>query len=250
MNISIFISIIFILLIILIIFKNSYSDYNNNIINNNEYLVIQFDNRDFFTSIIELFNDNNFHKLIKINENYCKKHKLDYMFISSYDNSIPIYWMKVKIIRDILNNGSSYKGIIWLDTDAVFTNMNKSILDIFDNNSFYISKDPPDYNEKSLCVGVWIVKNNNIGKQIMNDWMNTYDSTLWKKINDKWTTTSDWASIAYEQGSFNDYIYPKYKNSIHVLPWYVFNNDIKNNQRSYVSHYMGPKKELINTHFD
>ena len=27
-------------------------------------------------------------------------------------------------------------------------------------------------------------------------------------------------------------------------------NDIKNNQRSYVSHYMGPKKELINTHFN
>lgn len=235
-------------IIIYIICRQSYTNnYSNTIVNNNDYLVIQFDNREFFRN--ENFNNSDFHKLIKINENYCKKYNFDYIFKSTYDGNIPVYWMKVKIITDMLNNKSKYKAIIWLDSDAVFTNINKSILDILNNKSMYISRDPPEYNERVLCVGTWIIKNNEIGIKIMNDWLNSYDPSLWTKNDNKWSTNTPWAGIAYEQGTFNEIIYPKYKDHIDVLPWYIFNNDINNNEKSYISHYMGPKKNLINKHF-
>jgi hypothetical protein len=163
---------------------------------------------------------------------------------------MPVYWMKVKIITDILNNNSKYKGIIWLDTDAVFTNMNKSIRDILNNNnSFYIGTDPPEYNQDVLCVGTWIVKNNDIGIKIMNDWLNNYNSSLWIKKDNNWHTDEEWAGIAYEQGTFNSIIYPKYKNDIQILPWDIFNNDTRSNKNAYISHYMGGKKESINKEY-
>lgn len=238
--------ILFILFVILyIIYRQSYiSNYTNTIKNNNDYLVIQFDNREFF-------NDSDFHILIKRNEQYCKKYNFDYMFISSYDNSIPVYWMKVKIITDMLNNNSKYKAIIWMDSDAVFTHTDKYIFDLLNDKSMYIAHDPPEYGEHGLCVGAWIIKNNEIGKQIMNAWLNSYNPSLWKKKeNNSWYTDTNWAGIAYEQGAFNDLVYPKYKDYIDALPWYVFNNDIKSNEKSYISHYMGPKKKLIPKHFN
>lgn len=235
------------ILILLVIHKNYYiNKYVNT--KTNECLVVQFDNRDFFTNIAELFTNSDFNKLIKINQSYCKEHNIDYMFTNVYDNEIPVYWMKVKIITDLINN-TNYKYIIWIDTDAVFTHHHKSILSLLNNKSFYISKDPPEYNENALCVGTWIVKNNDIGSKIMNDWMNSYNPSMWIKENNQWSTQSNWAGIAYEQGSFNELIYPKYKDHIEIFPWYVFNNDIKDNPNSYISHYMGPKKELINNHY-
>ena len=54
--------------------------YNDISIKHNDYLVVQFDNRDFFTNIIELFTNSDFNKLIKINKEYCKNHKCDRCF--------------------------------------------------------------------------------------------------------------------------------------------------------------------------
>jgi hypothetical protein len=231
-------------------YENNMDYYTNSINNNNDYLVIQYDNRDFFKNIIEYFNPSDFHKLIKVNEEYCLIHNLDYMFISSYDYDMPVYWMKVKIITDMLNNNSKYKGIIWLDSDAVFTNMDKSIRNIFNNDiSFYIANDPPEYDNSVLNTGTWIVKNNNIGIKIMNDWLNNYNSSLWIKKDDNWHTDGVWAGIAYEQGTFNHIIYPKYKNDIQILSWDTFNNNTRSNKNAYISHYMFDRKEIINKEY-
>jgi hypothetical protein len=167
-----------VLLILLVVYKGySIKKYNNLPIKHNDYLVVQFDNRSFFQNIAELFTMSDFNKLVKINQSYCKNHNIDYIFTNEYDNNIPVYWMKVKIITDLINN-TNYKGIIWLDTDAVFTHNNKSILDILNNHTFYIATDPPEYSQETLCVGTWIVKNNNIGINLMNDWLNSYNSSL------------------------------------------------------------------------
>ena len=252
-NYLLYIVLLYIFVIILFV-TYSYKNidyYTNSIINNNDYLVLQYDNRDFFQNIMEYFNPSDYHKLIKVNEEYCLNHNLDYMFLSSYDYDMPVYWMKVKIITDILNNNSKYKGIIWLDSDAVFTNMDKSIRNVLDNNkSFYIATDPPEFNEKQLNAGTWIVKNNDIGIKIMNDWLNNYNSSFWIKKDDNWHTDMVWAGIAYEQGSFNSIIYPKYKDHIDVLKWNIFNNDTRSNKDAYISHYLGnPKKKLINKEY-
>lgn len=253
MNNNLLIIILLYIFVIILFVTYSYEStdyYTNSIINNNDYLVLQYDNRDFFQNIIEYFNPSDYHKLIKVNEEYCLNHNLDYMFISSYDYDMPVYWMKVKIITDILNNNSKYKGIIWLDSDAVFTNMDKSIRNILDNNkSFYIATDPPEYDDSVLNAGTWIVKNNDIGIKIMNDWLNNYNSSFWIKKSNNWHTDGVWAGIAYEQGSFNSIIYPKYKDHIDVLKWNIFNNDSRSNKDAYISHYMFTKKELINKEY-
>jgi len=248
--ITVLLYIFVILLFVTYSYVNNLDYYTNSIINNNDYLVIQYDNRNFFQNVIEYFNLSDYHKLIKVNEEYCLIHNLDYMFISSYDYDMPVYWMKVKIITDMLNNNSKYKGIIWLDSDAVFTNIDKSIRDILNNDkSFYIATDPPKWGEKVLNVGTWIVKNNNIGIKIMNDWLNNYNPSLWIKKDDNWHTDEKWAGIAYEQGTFNDIIYPKYKNDIQILSWDIFNNDTRSNKNAYISHYMVHVREKINKEY-
>jgi hypothetical protein len=239
--------IILFILLLIVIYKNKYIDkYTDIPTKKNDYLLVQFDNREFFQNVIETFTNSDFNKLIKVNKEYCNLHNIDYLYVKKYDNSVPVYWMKVKIITHLINN-TDYKAIIWMDTDAVFTHLDKSIFDLINNKSFYISMDPPQWNQ--INAGTWIVKNDEMGVKIMNDWMDTYDHSLWYFRNNSWYTDSAWVGDAYEQGTFNTIIYPKYKDYIEVLPWYIFNNNIKDNPNAYMSHYMLNTKELINQHY-
>ena len=107
---------------------------------NNKYLVIQFDNR------LEFFETSDLNKLTSLNKEYCRKHDLDYTLYASYNNNnLPVYWIKVKIIRDILNTENQYDAIIWLDTDAVFS-MDKDICTLIKNtDKSFISCVPSEF---------------------------------------------------------------------------------------------------------
>ena len=79
-NYLLYIVLLYIFVIILFV-TYSYKNidyYTNSIINNNDYLVLQYDNRDFFQNIMEYFNPSDYHKLIKVNEEYCLNHNLGY----------------------------------------------------------------------------------------------------------------------------------------------------------------------------
>jgi hypothetical protein len=205
------------------------------------------------------------------------------MFINKNYDNYPPYWVKVKIIYDIINNTkyNDYDGFIWVDSDAVFTN--KNILSLVDNyHTFYISPDPYSYNyntisdiydsnslwyhkiifyilnninniysivELPLCVGVFLVKNNDIGKKIINNWWEKYNHNKWTKKNNKWETDGVWAGVDYEQGSFNEYIYPKFKKHIKILHSSVLSDIDSSNSNSFVSHYMGSRKKYIDIHY-
>ena len=275
--------IIIILIIIIIIYtintiNTNQIDYKYNINVNQKYLVIQYDDRDL--------TNHSYNKLIKINKEYCKLHNLDYIYIKNNYNNYPPYWVKVKILYDFINNDKykHYDGFIWIDTDAVFSNKHKNILSLIDDkHSFYISPDTLTYAisavlnisdiyddvnlyhiliygminninniipiYRPLCVGVFLVKNNQDGKNIINTWWSKYNSKRWVYNNNSWHTDGIWAGIDYEQGSFNTYIYPEFKNSIKVLHSSALSDINNKHPNSYVSHYMGSRKKFIDQHY-
>jgi hypothetical protein len=268
--------IIIIILIIGIIGINPLDNTYNN--NNQKWLVIQYDDRDL--------SNHPYNKLIKVNKEYCKLYNLDYIFIGSNYSNYPPYWVKVKILHDFINNNKykHYDGFIWIDSDAVFSNKHKNILSLLNKEqSFYISPDTLSYYISSLsntdiydsnisfnyylmhrminnlydifpnycvlCVGVFLIKNNKTGKDIINTWWNKYNPQMWTKIDNKWHTDGVWAGIDYEQGSFNTHIYPKFKKSIKVLHSSALSDINYKHSNSYVSHYMGSRKKFIDEHY-
>jgi hypothetical protein len=80
--------------------------------------------------------------------------------------------------------------------------------------------------------------------------MDKYNPSLWRNENNSWITDTPWSGIGFEQGSFNEYVYPKYRNYIEVLSWKYFNNIDKNDPESYISHYLShDRKVLIKDHY-
>ena len=271
-----FIITIVIILILTIISINPLDSIHDN--TNQKWLVIQYDDRDL--------SNHPYNKLITVNKEYCKLYNLDYVFIGSNYHKYSPYWVKVKILHDFINNDKykHYDGFIWIDSDAVFSNKHKNILSLLNNtDSFYISPDTMTYNISTqvntdiydsnvklhhalmytminnfnnivpiynpLCVGVFLIKNNQTGKDIINTWWNTYNPKMWSKVDNKWHTDGEWAGVDYEQGSFNTYIYPEFKKSIKVLHSSALSDINYRHPNSYVSHYMGSRKKFIDQHY-
>lgn len=200
------------------------------------WVLVQYDNRPI---------PDHYKKLIEINKEYCKKYGYEYIFKSdTYD--LPPWWIKVKICKDLLET-DKYSGVMWLDTDAVIYDCSKS-LDTFTSDKtidFFIAKDPPTWGAP-INAGVWIVKNTNVGKNIMKDWFSYYDKTKWienKNIQPssetvdykKWSNPLSlhwyidpklseyerrWAGINFEQGALYEKTMqnPVFKNNMKLLP--------------------------------
>ena len=65
-------------------------------------------------------------KILDIHNNnisaYSNKHNYKYIFFNDYKNNLelPVYWWKIQCMLEMLNN-SEYEYILWLDSDAFFT---------------------------------------------------------------------------------------------------------------------------------
>jgi len=211
------------------------------------WAVLQYDNRIL---------DNNFEELVKRNRAYAKKHDYEYVYKKTGYDYITPYWTKVKIVKELMREtipGTKthrYKGILWLDTDAVIIDQKKSLDDFFTGgNSFIACPDPPSflqYFTGPFNAGVWAVKNDKNGREIVNEWMEKYDSKKWFLEKGKWKTRGTWAGVDYEQGAFSKHILPKYKRWIKILPWYVF--QARSDERStytFTIHFAAGLKEYI-----
>jgi hypothetical protein len=207
-------------------------------INGNKFLIIQYDNRPINSDI---------NILININKDYCNSNNYDYIFINKNYN-LPPYWIKVKLVRDFLMN-YDYKGVMWLDTDAVIYNKKIKLESIInENKSFYMSPDNKLW-DSPFNAGVFIVLNNDKGKNIMNNWMNLYDEKKWYYNNNKWYTTGKWAQETFEQGSFVNNLLEKYNADINTFEWFFFNASYSNipehKQNIFTLHFAGPLKNEI-----
>ena len=176
-----------------------------------QFVVIQYDNRKLYKRVSAL---------TKINEQYCLLHGYKYLFVTKHYD-LPPYWIKVKLMQELLQT-NKYKGILWLDTDAVIHNFYMTLDDICKpNKSMYYCPDCPKW-VGPFNAGVFLILNTHHGNRIVNDWLKLYDSTKWKNNDGAWTTDGKWAGIDYEQGSFIHFLIKKYKHYIHQHQWRLF----------------------------
>jgi len=175
------------------------------------YAVLQYDNRPLSEEYLILQ---------KSNRDYCERHGYDYLFYQrTFD--IPPYWVKVLLVRHILLTGR-YKGVLWLDTDAVIHNSSLSLYGLTrlksDRFHFYYSADNPRWSSP-FNAGVFLVRNTRIGRHIMDTWLNAYNPLLWTNDVDLgWYTEGDWAGPNYEQGAFVEQVMPVYQQYMCCLP--------------------------------
>jgi hypothetical protein len=86
-----------------------------------------------------------------------------------------------------------------------------------------IAPDPAGWGSPFMAA-VYMVKNNEIGKNIFRDWLKCYNPSKWLKlITGKWRYIGGgpWAGIDYEQGSFAKLIMPRFTRHLKTLPWYI-----------------------------
>ena len=205
--------------------------------NSRTWLIVQYDDRppDEFDK-----------EFIKRNKAYAKKHGYKYEFINTGYTDLPPYWRKVAIVKNFLDS-DLYKGVMWLDTDAVIFNMNISLDSVGDSVKHFFKATNTGGNY-IFNAGVWTVKNTRQGKQIMKNWLELYDASKWKHNGTKWSTDGAWAGDDYEQGSFAYKIDPQHKGNINTvkeeLLQGVYNHS--NKSKVFVYHfynYLKPRRD-------
>ena len=112
---------------------------------------------------------------------------------------------------------------MWMDTDAVVHNFETPIDKAGKpEKTFICSPDPSGIGMSAqFNAGVWIVKNTDVGRAIMNSWMSAYDPVHWTDADGKWIAKQGWAGETFEQGAFEKNILPRYRSSIEILPWHI-----------------------------
>lgn len=190
-----------------------------------------------------------FKKTRRINQDYCDKMGYDFRYYTTYNAEYPPYWMKVKIIHDILMSGK-YQYVMWIDSDACIVTPIpiERIFTLGDDNTFMVMTPDPPPHSCEFNAGVWIVKNSTKGRNFMADWLNIYDRELhkyWSKSDDKWICRQykiipcRWGRGAYEQTTaVNAMIQPEYAPGILQLPHYAMQGHILN-ERAFSLHFMG-----------
>jgi galactosyl transferase GMA12/MNN10 family len=203
------------------------------------WAVVQYDNRPL---------TDDFLALQKRNKEYCRVHGYKYIFVRRAIN-MPVYWIKVRLVQQLLET-RLYKGVLWLDMDAVIHNIGMS-LDGFvvPGKAFYYSTDPPDWGAK-FNAGVWLVLGTAVGRHIMKSWFESYDERDWVLRRGKWTTAGQWAGPVYEQGSFVENVMPIYEPHLRKIPWRVL-QDYVPAAETFVLHFAGPeRKKFIRSYAD
>ena len=166
--------------------------------------------------------------LMRRNERACAQHGIEYHFMSRPLPAIPPFWRKVFVVKHILDTRPDVDFVMWVDSDAwLYDIENRHPLKLTTRHpsaSFWISPDPPVWNAPTNA-GVFLVRNDVAGRDVMAAWQAQYKPRTWcKDARGRWKTSGAWAGPTYEQGAFNANVLKdaRYKPHIRVLPWYVF----------------------------
>ena len=178
------------------------------------WAILQYDNRPISAEIKEL---------LEINKKYAKKHGYQH-FLLSDPYFMPPYWIKVALLQRFLDakdpqtGNPLFKGILYLDTDAVIVDHAKSLDAFMEGKKPFVAGPDITYgtnpNDSPFNAGVFVVKNTDDIKPVIKEWLEQYHTKEWYYENGQWSTPTRWAGPAYEQGSFAEKILPKYKNTL------------------------------------
>jgi len=180
-------------------------------------LVLQYDDRgDIFPELTELNKNSGF----------------NHLFLVKSDFKVAPWWQKIFLIQKYL---PLYDTIIWMDSDAGI--INPKAIPTSEKTMIY-SPDPEGW-ASPFNAGVFILKNNQIGRELINEWVNGYDPRRWEYTGSNWKHEGDWLGPSLEQGYFNYFLFQKYREHIEILPQKVFQ----------VSDYTNITPETFSLHF-
>jgi len=199
-----------------------------------KWLIAQFDNRPLTAE----------YKVLQArNKEYCRLHGYEYIF-STDDLDLPPYWTKVKMVQNLLRTGK-YRGILWLDMDAVVHNLLLKLEDLIRaDKCFYYGRES---GRVFFNAGVWLVTSGDEGQRLMDAWMGQYSPEEWhkSKTTGKWRTHGPWSGITYEQGSFTENVLPLFKDLTVCYPYYFMQGRNPERLEAFVLHFMWHYKDLL-----
>jgi hypothetical protein len=204
-----------------------------------DVILVQYDNR----------MDRALRLLMYYTEEYCLKH--GYMYVCPDETyELPTYWIKVALVKKLLETKKRPgKDLVvgWIDSDAVFVRDTsvESIMAMAPGKDFVTCLDPGS--KTDMNAGVFFVRYSETTLKLMTEWMSCYIPSRWSKQTDgKWKTEGRWAGPDYEQGSFNERILPKYRETIALFPEKVFANyEPWYNEETIICHFMYSHKRKI-----
>jgi len=188
-------------------------------------------------------------KLVRQNQTICENvPQCTHQFYRHEAIQYPVYWQKVAIVTNLLFS-NVYDYVLFFDTDAVIHRHPGQIIDAFAEKSFLLSGDAPP-NPDNFCAGVWGVKNDEHGREMMRMWMDRYNmDNRWVRTNNSWKCTDcSWAGLQYEQGAFK-HVMEKKEDYIQRVHWSVLQfNRAEPCCQTLSCHFAGPAKKYINNY--
>lgn len=241
MNKILLILLISLLICFFYVLNKKYEKFSNASYSNKKICIIQYDDRELDEKLSHLKN---------LNKTYCKLHNIDYRFYNKVNVDLPPYWIKVYLVQKLL---PSFDYVMWIDTDAYLGNvhnLNQFIQRHIEDKDFLLSSDmPPWVTHSPFNAGVFVVKNSEIGNNLINKWMSKFRPYKWKKNkSNKWVcigNSCNWAGKNYEQGSFTKYIMPKYRPHIKEVSWSIINNPFYDKAKNCIFHFAAEHKKNI-----
>lgn len=189
----------------------------------------------------------------QINEDYCKEHGYTFIVRKSGYESIPPWWRKVFLLRDLMNFYPHVQYYMWMDSDAAFVQQRHiPVGKLFEEHDgiLHIGKDPVPEQSGEFNAGVFAVKNTSLGRQLVYDWVNRFDPSTWcrKDIDSScnhsltfgvWSTSGKWTGPTFEQGVLNELAkLDRYKPYIIGYEQHYF-SELDPMKVSFVRHLMG-----------
>ena len=210
------------------------------------FLVVQYESR----------NNKDLRKLMNRNKQICDTTDKLLYYKGTTDTSLPAYWVKVKLIRNLLLS-SDYvhmQGFLWLDSDAVIHDVDGLVNEMNNTETFMMSGDLPIFSQ--FCAGVWFVRNNSEGCEIMKKWYSAYVSDChkhWICRNGVWEIKQLIFIYSlhpgYEQAAFVKYILNKNRYKIREVPWNFLNTPNMLDRNALTLHFYGHIfKNVISTY--
>lgn len=157
-------------------------------------------------------------------EEYAKKYNYTYIFLKEYENdlALPIYWKKIQLVLDVFQQNKDIEYVIWMDSDTMICHPEIPLEYLIEQDiskSIYIGLDYPS--DTRYNAGVFIIKNDSIGKGFLIDCINFYISNdKCKQIVDgivEYKLNGNWSGECYEQGTMNVLLNTTYSNHFHSI---------------------------------
>lgn len=154
---------------------------------------------------------------------YANMHNYQYIFLDSYENTLdlPVYWWKLQAIDDLLKY-NNFDYVLWLDTDANICHKHiplEYMIELSPKSSIFIGRDWPAKKDNAFCAGVFLIKNDKVGRAFIKECLCKYLSRDKCIENNKYVLKGEWAGECYEQGVMNELINSeKYNKHVFEIP--------------------------------